>query len=274
MLKQRIITGLLILLITIGVLWFSHMEWFLCSVIAILSVISITELYKATGMKAKGKNTVYIGTCFLAVLLSYIIIPGYEYFTIVLFAGVSVLFVVLMKQVKRNMALKPWMTMLVAIAIVSFYKMLHYIRITEGGLYYLLFAITISMLTDVMAFCVGKCIGKHKLAPNISPKKTIEGSVGGALLAVIICMVIAYILQRNGLIEVHYGVLFGYLTLASVVGQFGDLVFSTVKRIVGVKDYSNLLPGHGGVLDRCDSLLWVLPFTWLFSLRRVPIIIL
>lgn len=274
MLKQRIKTGLLILLITIGVLWFSHMEWFLCSVIAILSVISITELYKATGMKAKGKNITYIIICLGAVLFSYITIPGYEYFTIVLFAGVSVLFAVLMKQIKRNRNLKPWMEILIAITIVSFYKTMHYIRITEGGLYYLLFAIAISMITDVMAFCVGKCIGKHKLAPNISPKKTIEGSVGGTLLAVVVCMMVAYILQRNGLIEVHYGVLFGYLILASVVGQFGDLAFSAVKRIVGVKDYSNLLPGHGGVLDRCDSLIWVLPFTWLFCLKRLPIIIL
>ncbi len=274
MLKQRIKTGLLILMITIGVLWFSHMEWLLCSVIAILSVMSITELYKATGMKEKGKNTVYIITCFLAVLLSYITVQGCEYFTIILFAGVSVLFAVLMKQVKRNRNLKPWMTILIAVAIVSFYKTMHYIRITEGGLYYLLFAIAISMLTDVMAFCVGKCIGKHRLAPNISPKKTIEGSVGGTLLAVVVCMMVAYILQRNGLIEVHYGVLFGYLILASVVGQFGDLAFSAVKRIAGVKDYGNLLPGHGGVLDRCDSLIFVLPFTWIFCLRKVPIIIL
>ena len=91
MLKQRIKTGLLILIITIGVLWFSHVDWFLCSAIAILSVISITELYKATDMKAKGKNITYIITCLWAVLFSYITIPGYEYFTIVLLAGVSVL---------------------------------------------------------------------------------------------------------------------------------------------------------------------------------------
>lgn len=274
MLKQRITTGFLILLIIIGVLWFSHVEWFLCSVIAILSVMSITELYKATGMMVKGKKKAYIITCIFAVLFSYITIPGYEYFTVALFAGVSVLFVVLMKKIKEKVVLKPWMTILIGISIVSFYKMMHYIRNTDGGLYYLLFAIVISLITDVMAFCVGKCIGKHKLSPHISPKKTIEGSVGGTLLAVAVCMVIAYILQRNGLIEVHYGVLFCYLTLASVVGQFGDLAFSVVKRIVGVKDYSNLLPGHGGVLDRCDSLIFVLPFTWLFSLRKVPIIIL
>ncbi|MBE5880615.1 MAG: phosphatidate cytidylyltransferase [Lachnospiraceae bacterium] len=274
MLKQRITTGFLILLIIIGVLRFSHVEWFLCSVIAILSVMSITELYKATGMMVKGKKTAYIITCIFAVLSSYITIPGYEYFTVALFAGVSVLFVVLMKKIKEKVVLKPWMTILIGISIVSFYKMMHYIRNTDGGLYYLLFAIAISLITDVMAFCVGKCIGKHKLSPHISPKKTIEGSVGGTLLAVAVCMVIAYILQRNGLIEVHYGVLFCYLTLASVVGQFGDLAFSVVKRTVGVKDYSNLLPGHGGVLDRCDSLIFVLPFTWLFSLRKVPIIIL
>ncbi|MBQ7766725.1 MAG: phosphatidate cytidylyltransferase [Lachnospiraceae bacterium] len=274
MLKQRIITGLFILFITIGVILFSHVEWFLCGVIAILSVMSITELYKATGMKTKGKNITYIITCLGAVLFSYITVPDYEYFTIILFTGVSVLFMFLMKQVKRNMTLKPWMTIVIAVAIVSFYKTMHMIRGMDGGLYYLLFAIAISMLTDVMAFCVGKCIGKHRLALNISPKKTIEGSVGGALLAVVICMIIAYILQRNGLIEVHYGVLFGYLILASVVGQFGDLAFSAVKRIAGVKDYSNLLPGHGGVLDRCDSLILVLPFTWLFNLRRVPIIVL
>lgn len=274
MLKQRIKTGLLILMIAMGVLWFSHVEWFLCSAIAILSVISITELYKATGIKAKGKNTAYIITCFFAVLLSYITVPGYEYFIVTLFVGVSALFVVLMKQVKRNINLKLWMTILIAIAIVSFYKTMHMIREMDGGLYYLLFAIAISMLTDVMAFCVGKYIGKHKLAPNISPQKTIEGSVGGTLLAVAICMVIAYILQRNEMIEIHYGVLFCYLILASVIGQFGDLAFSAVKRIVGVKDYSNLLPGHGGVLDRCDSLIFVLPFTWMFFLRKMPMIIL
>ena len=274
MLKQRIKTGVLILMITIGVLWFSHVDWFLCSVIAILSITSITELYTASGMKTKGKNITYILTCLGAVLLSYITVPGYKYFVITLFVAVSVLFMVLMKQVKRNRNLKPWMSILIALAIVSFYKTMHYIRITEGGLYYLLFAIAISMITDVMAFCVGKCIGKHRLAPYISPKKTIEGSVGGTLLAVVVCMMVAYILQRNGLIEVHYGVLFGYLIFASVVGQFGDLAFSAVKRIVGVKDYSNLLPGHGGVLDRCDSLIFVLSFTWMFCLRKVPIVIL
>lgn len=272
MLKKRIVTGVLILLITIGIFLFSHLEWFLCSVIAILSVVSITELYKATGMK--DKNIVYITTCVLAILFSYINIPGYQYPTAIVFIAASILFLILMKLVKRHIDLKPWMSVLIAVAIVCFYKTMHTIRIMDGGLYYLIFAVAISMITDVMAFCVGKCIGKHKLSPIISPKKTIEGGVGGTLLAVIICMIVAYILQVNGLIEVHYGVLFGYLFLASIIGQFGDLAFSAVKRIAGVKDYGNLLPGHGGMLDRLDSALFVLPFTWLFCIRRAPLIIL
>ncbi len=272
MLKKRIGTGFIILFVTIGIFLFSHLEWFLSGVIAVLSVMSITELYKATGIKEK--RTVYITTCALAIVYSFINIPGYQYMTAVVFMTAFVFFLFLMQQVKKHIELKSWMSALIAVAIVCFYKTMHSIRMMDGGLYYMIFAVAISMITDVMAFCVGKCIGRNKLAPNISPKKTIEGSVGGTLLAVVICMTVAYILQRNGLIEVHYGVLFGYLILASVIGQFGDLAFSAVKRIAGVKDYGNILPGHGGILDRCDSLIWVLPFTWLFCLRRAPMIIL
>lgn len=272
MLKKRILTGFLILLITTGIFLYSYQEWFLCSVIAMLSVLSITELYKATGMKEK--KIAYITTCIGAILFSYINIPGYQYLTAVVFIAATILFLLLMKQVKRQKGIKPWMSVLIAVAITCFYKTMHMLRFMEGGLYYLIFAVAISMITDVMAFCVGKSIGKHKLSRIISPNKTIEGSVGGTMLAVIICMIAAYILQRNGLIEVHYGVLFGYLILASVIGRFGDLAFSAVKRIAGMKDYGNLLPGHGGILDRLDSALFVLPFTWLFCIRRAPLIIL
>ena len=124
----------------------------------------------------------------------------------------------------------------------------------------------ISVLTDIFAYLCGKGFGKHKLAPVLSPKKTVEGSVGGTICAVVILMTVALILSKQNILTVNYGILAVYLLSASVLGQFGDLAFSSVKRICGIKDYGKLLPGHGGVLDRFDSMLFVAPFTYLFCL--------
>jgi len=147
------------------------------------------------------------------------------------------------------------------------------IRAMENGVYLLGMTILVPVITDISAYFVGKSCGKHKLAPTISPKKTIEGSIGGTVSAVIILVLIAWILNVTNVKSVNYGILIVYLLLASGIAQFGDLALSSVKRIVGIKDYGDLLPGHGGILDRFDSLLFVLPFTYLFFLYAGSIFI-
>lgn len=120
------------------------------------------------------------------------------------------------------------------------------------GFEYLLLLALATYGSDTGAYFTGVTIGKHKLIPRLSPKKTIEGSIGGIMLGTILSVAYASYL---GIIETNRILIVACFVL-TITGQVGDLVFSAVKRHFGVKDYSNLLPGHGGVLDRIDSILF------------------
>lgn len=141
-----------------------------------------------------------------------------------------------------------------------------YIRNEKFGLFMLALPIFVTAISDIAAYLTGKSIGKHKLFPVISPKKTVEGSIGGILCTASIFLLLGYILDKTGVISVYYGKFTVYLILSVVIGQFGDFALSSVKRITKIKDYGSIFPGHGGVLDRFDSLLYVLPFTYLFCI--------
>ena len=108
-------------------------------------------------------------------------------------------------------------------------------------------------IPDTGAYFVGRTIGKHKLNERISPNKTIEGSVGGYVAGLIFCLLYG-ILLLNGKYNVPMNLIVISAILLPVIGQIGDLTFSAIKRHYGIKDFSNLFPGHGGVLDRIDSI--------------------
>lgn len=137
------------------------------------------------------------------------------------------------------------------------------------GIYLVMLAFSCSWLTDVFAFLVGRKIGKHKMTPNISPKKSVEGAVFGTVITaainVVLLLVFSLVSSKTG-----HGAFMGQSAMKflyiipiscvlSVVSMFGDLAASVLKRNVGIKDYSNILPGHGGIVDRFDSCLFVLP---------------
>jgi phosphatidate cytidylyltransferase len=125
----------------------------------------------------------------------------------------------------------------------------------------LLFALPLvyAFLSDAGGYFIGRFLGKHKLAPSLSPKKTVEGSVGALVFAVLGGLLFGLVSQEVFSMEPNY------LTLAllglpiSLISQFGDLTFSYIKREFGVKDYGNLFLGHGGVLDRFDSVIFAAP---------------
>lgn len=137
-----------------------------------------------------------------------------------------------------------------------------FVQARTVGLGMLMYLLLTVWSTDSGAYLVGRKIGKTKLAPQISPNKTWEGSIGGTVVAIIV----GIIFSVTGLI--HFGILVIILMtlFLSIAGQLGDLVESSLKRYYGVKDSGRILPGHGGILDRFDSLLLVLPMAYLLGL--------
>ena len=136
------------------------------------------------------------------------------------------------------------------------------IREMENGKFLIWYAFLASWLTDVFAYLVGKAIGKHHFT-DISPKKTIEGCIGGTAGSAI--CIITYTLLINNFAGFNINVTLITLAgiLLSIIGQIGDLSASVIKRYAGIKDYSDLIPGHGGMLDRVDSVIFIAPFTYL-----------
>lgn len=124
------------------------------------------------------------------------------------------------------------------------------------GIYYLLLLLNFSSVCDMGAYFVGVTLGKHKLCPNLSPKKTVEGALGGIISSVIVTLIISLCFGKTMLIPMLLTVPF------CILGMVGDLFASSIKRAVGLKDYSNLIPGHGGILDRVDSIIMISPFIY------------
>ena len=138
----------------------------------------------------------------------------------------------------------------------------------QFGMFYFLLAAFAAFISDTGAYFVGSAVGKTKLAPAVSPKKTVEGAIGGFISAIIVCIAFAYIYAaifcKNGETVRALPVIICTL-LASAGGMIGDLFASSVKRTYNIKDYGNLMPGHGGIMDRCDSLAVSLPIVMLFA---------
>ena len=141
------------------------------------------------------------------------------------------------------------------------YLLTSLIRILMMGLgrYVIMIPFVVAFISDAGAYFAGYFLGKHKLAPVVSPNKTIEGAVGGLVAAMVAMILYALILDVGFHFNVNYLIAIFYGLIGSAAGVFGDLLFSVIKRQTGIKDYGNLIPGHGGILDRFDSVMMVAP---------------
>ena len=138
-----------------------------------------------------------------------------------------------------------------------------FVLIRNTDLMHFIYIILITIFTDMFAMFTGNFIGKHKLCEKVSPNKTIEGAIGGSFVGTIIAsMFYVYIINPN----IDYGVILLITFMLSAIGQIGDLFFSSIKRHFEIKDFSNLIPGHGGILDRVDSLIFV-AITYMFIIN-------
>ena len=259
---ERTKTAIAMVLAVCAVLLFSHVDWFLRCAVIILSFLGVWELYGAV----KLEGTKGIVALLLTVSVAVIVSPycGYPKVVSIAFPVYVILGIAHMLLVGKQEKVSLWCSIAMGMCITLFFWTAAELRTMEQGFYLLTAPILTCALTDVAAYFVGRRFGKRKLAPKISPKKTVAGFVGGTVVSVLVMLLTAAVLEASGVLKVRFGKLTVYLILTSLVGQLGDLFLSAVKRICGIKDFASWFPGHGGVLDRCDSHLAALPFTYLF----------
>lgn len=259
---KRTITGAFIVVIMGVVLCFSYIPEIMTGTCIVLSAFSVYEICRASG---RVNNEAYLTvSLLLAVGLSSWEMPSYLQVLQVVYIAAIIGFVILMLRQKRCSLKNPLKVLLLNLSVLLLLKSLPTLRAMDNGLYYLGGAMILCAVTDVAAYLIGRSLGKHKLIPSVSPNKTVEGAVGGIVFAVLIMLLLGIGMEHRQLIQINYSRLVIYSVVASVVGQFGDLCMSSVKRVCGIKDFGSIFPGHGGMLDRFDSQLMVVPFTLLY----------
>ena len=230
--------------------------------VAVISVFAVIEIVKALGLARK----LVLLTPSLVFAAVTPFLPGSFWHSIAYYVYTVVLFSSLILYHEtvtfREAGVIYSMTILIPTALETLLS----IRTIGGshGMFYVIIAVFAAWVSDVGAFAAGSLWGKHKLCPSISPKKTVEGAVGGLVGGVIgtaLMMAVGSYVLADAFWNFELLALFGLV--GSAISQIGDLSFSVIKREFGVKDYGNLLPGHGGVLDRFDSVTFVAPFVWL-----------
>lgn len=259
--KTRIITGAALTALLIPTLIFSHTPVFIV-VIALFAFVGEYEMLHCLGLEKK------ISISIPAYLLAVALPVGARYISDGLFmdyALPAIMLCILWMYAaytfsKGKITLEQVGGAVAGCVYVAFaFAAIVLLRdIADTGKYVYIFIFIGAWITDIFAYFSGVLFGKHKLIPEISPKKTVEGSIGGTLFCTASFVIYGVILNLIGAnVSLNYLVLLIGGFLAAVVAQIGDLMFSAIKRSRGIKDYGNLFPGHGGVLDRFDSALAV-----------------
>ena len=266
--KQRVITALLFGIVFIGAFLLMNTIAFPVFVAA-LSFIAVWEIEKAVGLTNKliiasslalsvaiplivnfnvKVPVAPVGCLYVVIILIFMLLKfestRFEQAVTAIFASVCVPFSFSLMIVFRDI-----------------YKYFdNYSKI--DGIFLLILSFFAAWMTDIFAYFVGSKFGKHKLCPKISPKKSVEGGIGGVVGAIVLNLLLLFVFNK---FFFENGSTLSYVTVAvlslvlSVVSMFGDLAASTIKRNFGIKDFGNLLPGHGGIMDRFDSALFVMP---------------
>ncbi len=261
----RVISGAALILVVGGILAAGYFyPPVLVTFVAIICAMGCYEILNNTGIIKK--KTVTVGACIFGLICvfancGYINIAGYSVngdVVSILFA----LFVVICSLVFNSSMNIGAIGSAVAFPIMISYAFSSLVLLYAGksGVFFLLLLLNFSSVCDTGAYFTGVLLGKHKLCPEISPKKTIEGAVGGIFFSLICTVILCFAFHKTA----DLVILLILTVVFCIVGMCGDLFASVIKRSVGIKDYGKLIPGHGGILDRFDSILLIATVMYLF----------
>ncbi len=234
--------------------------------LAFIAMLGMQEYFNAVSKEAKTVRWLGYTSC-LSIALIHIIPENFnlqlqsEILMLIIPTILLILFLyVIITNMKINFKDIAY-TLFGIIYVIGCIIFLALLRGMQNGKILIWYAIIAAWGTDIFAYIVGKRWGKHKFS-QVSPKKSIEGCVAGIVGAVIIAVL--YTLAINKIFDLQYSYVFVVIVTAilSMIGQVGDFAASSIKRYVNIKDYSNLIPGHGGMLDRIDSLMFLSPFAY------------
>ncbi|MBO5375072.1 MAG: phosphatidate cytidylyltransferase [Clostridia bacterium] len=266
--KTRIITGIVAIALFVPVCIFSDYVVFPI-VMSILSAVGVYEMAKCLGMDKKWALTVPMYIVALALPIVRFYINKQSHFFAI--AMIAIFFVLIYSlgyvMFRKNQDKIGDILTLYALFfyIVGCFSSIVCVRYMAYGKYVYLLVFLGAWVCDTFAYFTGRFFGKHKLIPEISPKKTIEGSIGGIVFTIgafILYRVLLFKIFTDLKINLPYLLVIILAIAASIVSQIGDLVASAIKRQYNLKDYGKLFPGHGGVLDRFDSVMLVAPVVY------------
>ncbi len=262
--KQRVITGAVLTAILVLLIIFSSTVAFPI-VLALCAVVAVYEMFSCVGCKTSIAASLPFYACAgaLPFLIRYLNNWGLFLDLVIAVVSLGMLYlfaVVIFSHGKYQIDRMGVLFFSLLYAIVGFTSMA-YIRDHVLGGEYLIVAVFIgAWITDTFAYFCGMLFGKggkHKLIPDVSPKKTVEGSIGGIVFCVVAMVIFGLVIEAISSYEANLLVFAGAGLVASIVSQIGDLAMSVIKRHYGIKDYGKIFPGHGGILDRFDSIIAV-----------------
>ena len=272
--KTRILTSIVLILILIIMCIFAETDVFSAG-LAIVTLIGVYEMLDCTKMK---KNPFIAVPLYIVAVAAPFLMRHFrgEFFShlpkliisMLLFV-LYILTVIVFSNGKLDIG-EVFAAVMLSLYIIGALTCIMYVRDIENGGYYWIFAFIGAWITDIFAYFTGRFFGKHKLIPEISPKKTVEGSIGGTVFCILGFVVYAVILREC--FNINVNILICSITgfVSAIVSQIGDLSMSAIKRHYGIKDFGNILPGHGGILDRFDSIMAVAVVLAIFSTRATP----